>query len=245
MSSVVHMDISGQPLRSYKDELSTHPHYVSLQDNMENGPHFLGDNSTHLLPYTCLPTNGDARCPLVITLLTEEEIDINIRVTEPYYPRLRYQTMDRIARDMPTDDDPYSYGITITLRTGINHVAWCASTPITFSPSIRYFPFHRPNIWLLPLEPFTFIQYFSQADPDSPSSPYIPCPHLFASPYPLPSTSHPLSLGIVSSRVPSLLRLSQLAAGATGLNHPAVARIHPTLSTVTFHSIRTSLFRLE
>ncbi len=78
VSSVVHMDVSGQPLRSYKDELSTHPHYISLQDTTENGPHFLGDNSTHLLPYTCLPTNGDDRCPLVITLLTEEEIDINI-----------------------------------------------------------------------------------------------------------------------------------------------------------------------
>jgi hypothetical protein len=245
VSSVVHMDVSGQPLRSYKDELSTHPHYISLQDTTDNGPHFLGDNSTHLLPYTCLPTNGDDRCPLVITLLTEEEININIRVTEPYYPRLRYQTMARIARDMPNDDDPYSYGITVTLRPGINHVAWCASTPINFSSSMRYFPFHRPNIWFLPMEPFTFIQYLAQTDPESPSSPYIPSPYLFASPYPLPSTSHPLSLGIVSSRVPSLLRLSQLAAGATGLYHPAVARIHPTLSMVTFHPIRTSLFRLE
>jgi hypothetical protein len=61
----------------------------------------------------------------------------------------------------------------------------------------------------------------------------------------LPSISHPSSLGIVSSRVPSLLRLSQLAAGAIGLYHSAVARIHPTLSMVTFHPIRTSLFRLE
>jgi hypothetical protein len=110
---------------------------------------------------------------------------------------------------------------------------------------MRYFPFHRPNIWFLPTEPFTFIQYFTQTDPESPSSPYTPTPYLFVSPYPLPSTSHPLSLGIVSSRVPSLLRLSQLAAGATGLYHPAVARIHPTLSMVTFHPIRTSLFRLE
>jgi hypothetical protein len=95
------------------------------------------------------------------------------------------------------------------------------------------------------LDPLTYIQYFSQADPETSSSPYIPCPYLFASPYPLLSASYPLSLGIVSSRVPSLLRLSQLAAGATGLFHPAVARIHPTLSTVTIHPIRTSLFRLE
>ena len=245
MSSVVRMEVSGQPLRPYKNELSTYPHYVSLQDNTENGPHFLGDNSTHLLPYTCLPTNGDVRCPLVITLLTEEEIDINIRVTEPHYSRLRYQQMARIIRDMPADDDPYSYGIRITLQIGINHDAWCASTPITFSPSIRYFPFHRPNVWLLPSDSPTYIQYFSQVDPDTPSSPYIPCPYLSAFPYPLLTASHPLSLGIVSSRVPSLLRLSQLAAGATGLLHPAVARIHPILSTVTFHPIRTSLFCLE
>ncbi len=147
--------------------------------------------------------------------------------------------MARIARDIPDDDVPYSYGITVTLLPGINHVAWCASTPINFSSSMRYFPYHRPNIWLLPIEPFTYIQYLAQTDPASPSSPYIP------SPYPLPSTSHPSTLGIVSSRVPSLLRLSQLAAGATGLYHPAVARIHPTLSMVTFHPIHTSLFRLE
>jgi hypothetical protein len=152
--------------------------------------------------------------------------------------------MARTARDIPDDDDPYSYGITVTLQPGINHVAWSASTPINFSPSRRYFPYHHPNIWLLPIEPSTYIQYLTQTDPASPSSPYIPSPYLFASPYPLPSTSHPSSLGIVSSRVPSLLRLSQLAAGATGLYHPAVARIHPTLSMVTFHPIHTSLFCL-
>jgi hypothetical protein len=151
-------------------------------------PHFLGDNSTHLLPYTCLPTNGDDQCPLVITLLTEEKIDINIRVTEPYYPRPKHQTLALIARDIPAVDDSYSYVISITLRPGINHVAWCASAPITFSSSMRYFPYHRPNIWLLPTDPSTYIQYLTQTDPASPSSPYIPSPYLFASPYPLPST---------------------------------------------------------
>jgi hypothetical protein len=75
--------------------------------------------------------------------------------------------------------------------------------------------------------------------------PYTPSPHLFASPYSFPSTPHPPSLGIVSSRVPSLLRLSQLAAGAAGLFHPAVAHIHPALSLVTFHPIQTSLFCLD
>jgi hypothetical protein len=110
---------------------------------------------------------------------------------------------------------------------------------------MQYFPYHRPNIWLLPTDPSTYIQYLAQIDPASPSSPYIPSPYLFSTPYPLPSTSHLPSLGIVSSRVPSLLRLSQLAAGATGLYHPAVARIHPTLFMVTFHPIHTSLFRLD
>ncbi len=85
MSSVVHMDDSSQPLRPYKDELSAHPYFISHQDTSNRGPHFLGDNSTHLLTYTCLPTNGDDQCPFVITLLAEEDIDINIRVTEPYY----------------------------------------------------------------------------------------------------------------------------------------------------------------
>jgi hypothetical protein len=245
VSSVVHMDDSSQTLRSYKDELSAHPYFISLQDTNDRVPHFLGDNSTHLLPYTCLPTSGDDQCPLVITLLTEEKIDINIRVTEPYYPRPKHQTLAFIARDIPAVDDSYSYGISITLRPGINHVAWCASAPITFSSSMRYFPYHRPNIWLLPTDPSTYIQYLTQIDPASPSSPYIPSPYLFASPYPLPSTPYPPSLGLVFSRVPSLIRLSQLAAGATGLYHPAVSRIHPALSMVTFHPIHTSLLRLD
>jgi hypothetical protein len=245
VSTVVHMDESGQPLRPYKDELSAHPYSISIQSTNDRGPHFLGDNSTHLPPYTCLPTNGDNQCPLVITLLAEEEIDINIRVTEPYYPRLKHQTLASIARDIPAADDPYSYGISITLRPGINHVAWCASAPITFSSSMRYFPYHRPNIWLLPTDPSTFIQYLTQTDPVSPSSPYTPSPYLFASPYPLPSTPYPPSVGLVFSRVPSLIRLSQLAAGATGLFHPAVSRIHPTLSMVTFHPINTSLLCLD
>jgi hypothetical protein len=143
------------------------------------------------------------------------------------------------ARDILADDDSYSYGISITLCPGINHVAWCASAPITFSSSMRYFPYHRPNIWLLPTDPSTYIQYLTQTDPASPSSPYTP------SPYPLPSTPYPPSLGLVFSRVPSLIRLSQLAAGATGLYHPAVSRIHPALSMVTFHPIHTSLLRLD
>jgi hypothetical protein len=245
MSSVVHMDDSSQPLRPYKDELSAHPYFISRQDTSDREPHFLGDNSAHLLPYTCLPTNGDDQCPLVITLLAEEDININIRVTEPYYPRPKYQTLELIARGLPTMDDSYSYSVSITLRPGLNHVAWCASAPITFSSSMRHFPYHRPNIWLLPTNSCTYIQYFTLTDPTSPGLPYIPSPYLFASPYSLPSTPHPPSLGLVFSRVPSLIRLSQLAAGAVVLLHPAVSRIHPALSSVTFHSIQTSLFRLD
>jgi hypothetical protein len=240
----VHMDESGQPLRSYKDELSAHPYFIFLQDTTDLGPHFLGDNPTHSPSYTCLPTNGGDQCPLVITLLAEEKIDITIRVTEPYYPRLQHRALALSARDIPTADDPYSYGIFITLRPGINHVAWCASAPITFSSSLRYFPYHRPNIWPFPTDPSTYIQYLTQTDPASPSSPYTPSPHLFVTPYSLPSAPHPPSLGLVFSRVPSLIRLSQLAAGATGLFHPAVSRIHPTLSMVTFHPINISLLRL-
>jgi hypothetical protein len=243
VSSVVHMDDSSQPLRSYKNELSAHPYFISLQDTSDRGPHFLGDNSTHLLPYTCLPTNGDDQCPLVITLLAEEDIDINIRVTEPYCPCPKYQTLELIARGIPTVDDSYSYSISITLRPGLNHVAWCASAPITFSPSMRLFPYHCPNIWLLPTNPSTVIQYFTLTDPTSSDLPYTPSPYLYASPYSLSSTPHPPSLGLVFSRVPSLIRLSQLAAGAAGLLHPAVSRIHPALSTITFHPIQTSLFR--
>jgi hypothetical protein len=245
MSSVVHMDDSSQPLRPYKDELSAHPYFISYQDTSNCGPHFLGDNSTHLLPYTCLPTNGEDQCPFVITLLAEEDIGINIRVTEPYYPRPKYQTLELIARDLPTIDDSYSYSVSITLRPGLNHVAWCASAPITFSSSMRLFPYHRPNIWLLPTNSSTYIQYFTLTGSTSPGLHYTPSPYLFASPYSFPSTPHPPSLGLVFSRVPSLIRLSQLAAGAVGLFHPAVSRIHPALSSVTFHPIQTSLFRLD
>jgi hypothetical protein len=241
LSTVVHMDESGQPLRSYKDELSAHPYFISLQDTTDFGPHFFGNNFIHPPLNTCLSTNGGDQCPLVITLLAEEKIDIIIRVTEPYYPRLQHRILAFSACDTPATDEPYSYGIFITLHPGINHVAWCASAPITFSSSLRYFPYYRPNIWLSPTDPSTHIQYHTQTDPASPSSPYRPSPHLFVSPYLLPSTSHPPSLGLVFSRVPSLIRLSQLAAGATGLFHPAVSRIHPTLSMVTFHSINTSL----
>jgi hypothetical protein len=181
----------------------------------------------------------------VITLLVEEDIDIIVRATEPHYSRPKYQTLDLIRQGLPTADDPYSYSIPITLLPGLNHVSWCASAPITFSSSMRHFPYHRPNIWILPTNPFTHIQYFALTDPTSPRSPYIPTPHLFLSPYLFPSTPYPPSLGIVFSRVPSLLRLSQLAAGAAGLLHPAVARIRPALSYVTFHPIHTSLFQLD
>jgi hypothetical protein len=90
LSTVVHMDESGQPLRSYKDELSAHPYFISLQDTTDLGPHFSGNNSIHPPLNTCLPTNGGDQCPLVITLLAEERTDIIIRVTEPYYPRLQH-----------------------------------------------------------------------------------------------------------------------------------------------------------
>ncbi len=171
--------------------------------------------------------------------------DVRSRVGNTYYPRPKHQTLALIGWDIPAVVDSYSYVISVTLRPGINHVAWCASAPITFSSSMRYFPYHRPNIWILPTDPSTYIQYLTQTDPASPSSPYIPSPYLFASPYPLPSTPYPPSLGLVFSRVPSLIRLSQLAAGATGLYHPAVSRIHPALSMVTFHPIYTSLLRLD
>jgi hypothetical protein len=240
LSTMVHVDESGQPLRSYKDELSAHPYFISLQDN-DFGPHFFGNNPIHPRLNTCSPTTSGDQCPLVITLLAEERTDITIRVTEPYHPRPQHRTLTINVPEISATDDPYSYGVFITLHPGINHIAWCSTAPITFSSSLRYFPYYRPNIWLFPTDPSTRIQYHTQTNPASPNSPYIPSPHLFVSPYPLSSSPHPPSLGLVFSRVPSLIRLSQLVAGATGLLHPAVSRIHPTLSMVTFHPINTSL----
>jgi hypothetical protein len=240
LSMMVHVNESGQSLRSYKNDLSAHPYFISLQDT-DSGLHFSGSNSTHPRLNTCLPNTDGKQCPFVITLLAEERTDITIRVTEPYHPRMQYRTLTDNAGEILAADDPYSYGIFITLHPGINHIAWCGSAPITFSSSLRYFPYHRPNIWLFPTDPATHIQYHTQSDPNSPSSPYIPSPHLFVSPYSISSSSHPPSLGLVFSQVPSLIRLSQLAAGATGLFHPAVSRIHPTLSMVTVHPIKTSL----
>jgi hypothetical protein len=153
--------------------------------------------------------------------------------------------MDLIRQDPPTPDELYSYSIHITLQPGLNHISWCSSAPITFSSSTRYFPYLRPNLWILPVNPSTQIQYFTLSDSTSTMAPYTPAPYLFLSPYSFPSALHPLSLGIVRSGVPSLLPLSQLAAGAFGLFHPAVARIQPALSSVTFHPIHTSLFQLD
>jgi hypothetical protein len=95
MSSIVHMD-SNLPLRPFKNDLSAHPYLLSYKNSNDSEPHFFGENSTHLLPYTCLSTNGDVKCPLVITLLVEEDMDIIIRATEPHYPRPKYQTLDLI-----------------------------------------------------------------------------------------------------------------------------------------------------
>jgi hypothetical protein len=242
LSTMVHVTESGQPLRSYKNDLSAHPYFISLQDT-DSGLHFSGNNFPRL--HTCLPNTAGDRCPLVITLLAEDKTDITIRVTEPYYPRMRHHILTGNADESSAVGDPYSYGIFITLRPGINHVAWCSSAPITFSSSLRYFPYCRPNIWLFPTDSTSHIQYHTQTDPNSPSSPYVPSPHLFVTPYSISSSSHPPSLGLVFSQVPSLIRLSQLAAGATGLFHPAVSRIHPTLSMVTFHHINTSLLLSE
>ncbi len=149
LSTVVHVDESGQPLRSYKDELSAHPYFISLQDT-DFGPHFSGNNPIHPCLNTCSPTTGGDQCPLVITLLAEERTDITIRVTEPYHPRLQHRTLAYSAQEISAVDDPYSYGVFITLHPGINHIAWCGSAPITFSSSLRYFPYYRPNIWLFP-----------------------------------------------------------------------------------------------
>jgi hypothetical protein len=242
LSTMVHVHDSGQPLRSYKNDMSAHPYFISLRDT-ESGLHFSDKNFPSL--HTCLPNNAGERCPLVITLLAEDETDITIRVTEPYYPRMRYRILMDSAEESAAAGEPYSYGIFITLRPGINHIAWCSSAPITFSSSLRYFPYYRPNIWLFPTDPTSHIQYHTQIDPNSPSSPYVPSPHLFVTPYSISSSPHPPSLGLVFSQVPSLIRLSQLAAGATGLFHPAVSRIHPTLSMVTFHHINTSLLLSE
>jgi len=242
LSTIVHLNKSDQPLRSYKNDLSAHPYFISLQSK-ESGLHFSSKNSHS--PNTCGSNNATERCPLVITLLAEDVTDITIRVTEPYYPRMRYRMLMDSAEESAAAGEPYSYGIFITLHPGINHIAWCSSAPITFSSSLRYFPYYRPNIWLFPTDPTSHIQYHTQIDPNSPSSPYVPSPHLFVTPYSISSSPHPPSLGLVFSQVPSLIRLSQLAAGATGLFHPAVSRIHPTLSMVTFHHINTSLLLSE
>ncbi len=66
LSTVVHMDDSGQPLRSYKDELSAHPYFISLHDTTDLGPYFSGNNYIHPPLNTCLPTNGGDQCPLVL-----------------------------------------------------------------------------------------------------------------------------------------------------------------------------------
>jgi hypothetical protein len=213
MSSILFMD-SSQPLLPYNNDMSAHPYFLSYKNSK---PHFSGENSTHLLPYTCLPRNGENQCPLVITLLVDGHVDIIVRVTEPYYPRPEYQTRGLIRQGLPTTDEPYSYHIPITLLPGLNHVSWCASAPITFSASTRYFPYHRPNIWILPRNPSTLIQYLAAPDPTSTMSPYLPTPYSFLSPYPFHSVPHPPFLGVVFTGVPpsfaslSLLR-GQLAS---------------------------------
>jgi hypothetical protein len=57
LSTMVHVNESGQPLRSYKNDLSAHPYFISLQDT-EFGLHFSGKNSPRL--YTCLPNTAGA-----------------------------------------------------------------------------------------------------------------------------------------------------------------------------------------
>ena len=68
LSTIVHVDESGQPLRPYKDELSAHPYFISLQD-IDFGLHFSGNNHIHPRLNTCSPTTSGDQCPLVITLL--------------------------------------------------------------------------------------------------------------------------------------------------------------------------------
>jgi hypothetical protein len=204
MSSIVRRD-SNTPLSPYNSALSAHPYFISFKNS---GPHTMDETSFHLLPYTCLLRNGDIQCPLVITLLANEHVDIVIRVTEPHYPRSKAQTVELIRLGLPTADEPYSYSITVTLSPGFNHVSWCASAPVTFSESLRYFPYHRPNIRIFPHDPSVSIQYFASQDSTSARSPYIPTPYTFLSPYSFPSASHPPSLGVVSSGVASLLHLS-------------------------------------
>ena len=235
--SKVCLDSLTASLLPYNSDLSGLPFsisHVSSDSMLQEG------NIPVDLSHTC-SKDTDLVCPNVVTILSEDTLILSVRIMEPFspYPRSRSQLAYRLRQGLPAFESAYSYSFPLTIQAGVNYIAWCSSTPLNFQDSDMAFSFDRPNLWLVPHSPASSLQYYALRGSSTPT--YEPIPSYVATSYPLPCFSIPPVLGLLSSGVPSLLMLAQLAAGPDGLYHPHVRRVHPWASQTTYHSLISSI----
>ena len=232
---------SGQySLQEYNEQDSNEHFYLSHSYSaIQPYQHPVSEGTVQELLYNDKDNSANLQ---TISILTDEQIDVNIIVTEPQTYRMFRSMFPEAARlGLPTYPESYRYLIRMTLPSGINNIVWDQDQGINFTDPTVNDSHGLIHIWVTPHNEHNTLMYRSvlpvHSDTNTlshyrPILPFRVLPGLLHSRLAAPTT-----LGIISTKGQplTLIRLSQLALGIDGIQHLHLRRKRPDLTQTHNH----------